>query len=785
MDQRIKELIARLTLEEKAALTSGEDNWFTKSVKDLEIIPIRMSDGPHGLRTQEGNANNLNEHASVKAVCFPAGCTSAASFDCNLLEELSEVLGREAQSLGVHVLLGPGINIKRSPLCGRNFEYFSEDPIVAGKLGASYVNGVQKEGVGTSLKHFFANNQEYRRMDASSNMDERTMREIYLTAFEMVIKNAQPWTIMAAYNKIDGVYATENKKYLTELLREEWGYKGCVISDWGAVHDRSAAIEAGCALTMPSATTTDFEIVEAVKAGKLDEEDLNFACEQILTLMFKAQDSKKEEVNFNYEKDHKIAKKIAEESAVLLKNEEAILPLSKEDEVVFIGDFARKPRYQGGGSSHINSFKVVSALEAAEKEGYQVAFAQGYPVEGVKEEGKLLDQAVLVAKKAKVAVVFVGLPDVMESEGVDRRHMKMPESHNTLIEEVCKVNPNTVVVLHHGSPVEMPWKHRPKAILEMYLGGQAVGEATVNILYGQVNPSGHLPETFPEHLQDNPSYLSYFGEGDKIDYMERFFVGYRYYTTKEIPVAFPFGTGLSYTSFEYKDLTLDKSEMDDIEILKVKVTVKNTGERVGKALVQLYVAPPREEVIRPVRELKAFEKIELHPKEEKEVSFILEKRAFAHWSMDMSDWRIEPGEYGIQICENAEKVLLEQTVKVYSDLPYRKIVYSLDMSMGDFAKTIAGREALDSYIGYMVKGMAAIGYLPENALQVIEAMGGGTINLETVEMLAEHMGTTETGATGLLSLFAQQVSMLAKFLPQEKRMELQVLIDELNKELSD
>jgi beta-glucosidase len=780
MMQEVKEMIARLTLEEKAALTSGRDNWFSKPIERLGIPSVRTSDGPHGLRTQEGEFNNLNEHASIKAVCFPAGCTSAASFDREILGRMGEALGKEAQSLGVHVLLGPGVNIKRSPLCGRNFEYFSEDPLVAGELGAAYVNGVQKEGVGTSLKHFFANNQEHRRTDSSSNMDERTMREIYLTAFETVVKQAKPWTIMASYNKINGTYSTANKKYLTDLLQKEWGYDGCVISDWGATHDRIAAVDAGCALTMPAAIGTDVDIVEAVKSGKLSEEALDQACEQILTLVKKAVEAHREGEVFDYEGDHALARQIAEESAVLLKNQDGILPLSANKKIVFIGNFAKVPRYQGGGSSHINSFKVVSALEAAENAGYSLNYVQGYPEKGTNTDELLLKEAVEAAQEAEIAVIFAGLPDTMESEGVDRRHMGMPASHNALIESVCSVNPNTVVVLHNGSPVEMPWINLPKAILEMYLGGQAVGEATVNILYGTVNPSGHLPETFPLHLKDNPSYLSYFGEGDQVDYMERFFVGYRYYISKEMPVAFSFGEGLSYTTFDYCNLMLDKTVMDDTDTLSVSVTVKNTGSRTGKALIQLYVAPRGEEVIRPVRELKAFEKVGLEPGESKIVTFKLEKRAFAHWSKDMSDWRTEPGDYGIQICENAATVLLEQTVKVHSALPFRKVTYSMDMSMGDLAKTPEGRQALDEYIGYLVRGMAEIGYLPEKAIEAMEAISGGKINLETVEMLAERMGATETGVGGVSVLFAQQVSMLANFLPPEKVTELKQLMDRLN-----
>lgn len=812
----IKALVDQLTLEEKAGLCSGRDNWYTKAVARLGIPAVRTSDGPHGLRTQEGSMNSLAEDASMKAVCFPAGCAVAAGFDRELVWEMGAELGRECQAAGVDVLLGPGINIKRSPLCGRNFEYYSEDPLLAGALGAAYVQGVQSQGRGVSLKHFFANSQEHRRMDCSSEMDERTMREIYLTAFETVVKEAQPWTVMASYNKIGGIYSTANKKYLTDVLRGEWGFEGLVTSDWGAVHDRAAAVAAGCDLTMP-AEDTDAELVAAVQEGRLPLNALDACCERVLALAFKAAETRKDDVTFDYERGHALARRLAAECMVLLKNEaraecpaaDRILPLRAEDMVAFIGGFAAAPCYQGGGSSHINSSRVVSALEAARNAGYAVTWAQGYPESGTEPDEQLLAEAVRTAKAARVAVVFAGLPDNMESEGVDRRHMNMPESHNALIEATCEANPNCVVVLHNGAPVEMPWADRPRAILEAYLGGQAVGEAVVDVLYGHVNPSGHLPETFPKKLSDNPSYLFYFGEGDQVNYSERFFVGYRYYVSKDLEPLYPFGHGLSYTAFVYGAPVTDKSEMDDTDTLSVDVTVKNTGAMAGKALVQLYIAPPRQEVIRPVRELKGFEKVYLEPGECRTVNFQLSKRAFAHWSEDVGgradiageqpdnggrpsvsaggraasgDWRVESGEYRIQVCENAHKVLTESVVKVRGTQPLRRIKYSLDMTMGDFSKTPEGRQILDDNIGYMLQGMAAAGFLPGEAVGALNAMGGGKINLAAVEMLASRMGMDAGGAGGVSVLFGQPVNMLAGFMPKEKVQELKALMAQWNQQ---
>lgn len=773
----MKELVKKLTLEEKASLTSGKDNWFTKGVERLGIPEVRMSDGPHGLRTQEGEVNSLAEEFSVKTVCFPAACLTAASFDRNLIAEMGSALGQESQALGVHVLLGPGVNMKRSPLCGRNFEYFSEDPYLAGELGAAYAKAVQAQGVGTSLKHYVANNQEHRRMDSSSELDERTMREIYMPAFERVVKEAKPWTIMASYNKVGGVHSTENKTLLTDVLRDEWGFDGLVTSDWGATHNRAGAVEAGCDLTMP-AEDTDSEIVKAIQENRLSEEALDKACEDLLYLAFRSQESHREDVVFEYEKDHGLARKVAAESIVLLKNVDSVLPLRREEKVALIGPFVQNPRFQGGGSSHINSFKISNVLDAVKEMNIDVAFAQGCRLDG-RTDDALLAEAVELAKNVDKAVLFVGLTDSIESEGFDRGNMDMPEGHNRLIEEICKVNQNVVVVLHNGAPVEMPWVEEPKAILEAYLAGQAVGEALADILYGEVNPSGHLAETFPIRIEDNPSYLYFGGENGIVQYNEGLFIGYRYYTSKKQNVLFPFGHGLSYTTFSYHDLTVDKEKMDENETLHVSVQVTNTGTVAGKAVVQLYVAPSKMEAIRPVRELKAFEKVELTPGETKTVTFALEPRAFQHWNTIVHNWRTENGSYEIQVCENAHDIILSQSISVEAEPIPPMGGYSTQMAMGDFAKSKRGRAFLDANVNYMVRGMAAAGYIPKEALAMLDQIPGG-LTLDVINAMASRVGQDVAGKSGLSVLMAQSLGIFEMFLPEEKKQELRDLIGELN-----
>ncbi len=663
MERNLKELVSQMTLEEKAGMCSGLDFWHLKSVDRLDIPSVMVSDGPHGLRKQDDKADHLGINESIRAVCFPPAVLSACSFDRDLLRELGDTVGKEAQATDVSVVLGPAVNIKRSPLCGRNFEYYSEDPYLAGESAAAFIDGVQSHHVGTSIKHFAANNQELNRMSCSSEVDERTLREIYLPAFETAVKKSQPYTVMCSYNKINGTYASENPWLLTEVLRDEWGFKGYVMSDWGAVNERVPGLKAGLDLEMPaSGGMTDREIVAAVQDGSLDESVLDQAVERILRITFTWLDNR-EKQNLTLEADHETARRIAEESMVLLKNEN-VLPLSSSENVVFIGGFAKKPRYQGGGSSHINSFRVDSALEAV-KGIAEVSYAEGFSSSKDFYDEKLAAEAVAAAKKADKAVIFAGLPDSFESEGYDRPHMRLPECQDRLIYEIAKVQPNTIVVLHNGSPVEMPWKDDVKGLLEAYLGGQAGGSAVVNILYGKVNPSGKLAETLPIKLSDNPSYLN-FAEKEKVNYSEGVFVGYRYYDAKEMEVAFPFGHGLSYTTFKYSNLKLDRTEMTDQDTLTVSVDVTNTGDRAGKEVVQLYVSDLTGTVRRPVKELKGYEKVSLEPGETKAVTMILDKRSFAWYNTDLHDWYVSSGDYEILIGASSRDIRLKKIVHLVS-----------------------------------------------------------------------------------------------------------------------
>ncbi len=681
---KIRELVAQMTLEEKAAMCSGADFWHTEAVERLGIPASMVSDGPHGLRKQDEQADHLGVNESIKAVCFPAGCGTAASFNRELLVKMGEALGNECQAEGVSVILGPAVNIKRSPLCGRNFEYYSEDPLVASEMAGALIHGIQSKNVGTSIKHFLANNQETRRMSSDSRVDERTLNEIYLAAFEGAVKKEKPWTVMCSYNKINGTYAAQNHLYLTETLREKWGFEGYVMSDWGAVNNRVEDLKAGLDLEMPSSNgVNDKLIVGAVLSGELDEGIVDEAVEHILNIVFRYEENRDKDAVFNRDEDHETARRVAEETIVLLKNE-GVLPLSDKQKVAFIGKYAKIPRYQGGGSSHINSHKVTSALDAAAGMD-NVTYAQGFDDKEDRTDEKLLAEAVEAAKGAEVAVIFAGLPDKFESEGFDRQHMAMPDCQNELIERIAAVQPNTVVVLHNGSPVEMPWIDKVKGVVEAYLGGQAVGGAVCDILFGKVNPSAKLPETFPLRLEDNPSYLSYIGEGDMVEYREGIFVGYRYYDKKKMDVLFPFGHGLSYTTFAYSNLTVDKEQMKDSDILRVTVDVKNTGDVAGKEVVQLYVADKESMVIRPVKELRDFAKVELQPGETKTVTFMLDKRAFAYYSVRIHDWHVETGEFDILIGKSSRDIVLKKTVTVESTekLPF---VYTTDTTIGDVKK---------------------------------------------------------------------------------------------------
>ncbi|MBQ2834100.1 MAG: glycoside hydrolase family 3 C-terminal domain-containing protein [Clostridia bacterium] len=682
----IKSVIAQMTLEEKASLLSGLDFWHTKPVERLGIPSVMVSDGPHGLRKQDDQADHLGVNESIKAVCMPTACASAASFDRDVLRQIGEAVGDACQHERVAVNLGPAVNIKRSPLCGRNFEYFSEDPYLAAELATSIVKGIQSRNIGVSVKHFAANSQENRRMSSDSIVDERTLREIYYPAFESAVKDGKAWTVMCSYNRLNGEYASQHRQLLTDLLRGEWGFDGYVVSDWGAVSDRVKGVHAGLDLEMPaSGGTNDKRVVDAVRAGQLDEKDVDLAVERILTIHQRYLDNARPDTPWDMEAQHQLSRRLAAECMVLLKNEDGVLPIRSGEKIAVIGKFAREPRFQGGGSSHINCFRIESLMDALEgTEG--VAYAQGYDIVTEEPDEVLIAEAVEAARKADKAVIIAGLPDAFESEGYDRTHMRMPKCQVELIRRVSQANENTIVVLYNGSPVEMPWIGCAKAVIEGYLGGQAVGGATKDVLFGDVNPCGRLPESFPHQLEDNPSYLTYGGEGDVAVYSEGVFVGYRYYDRKKMDVLFPFGYGLSYTTFAYSNLRLSAQSITDQDELTVSVDVTNTGAAAGKEVVQLYVGDRESTVFRPVRELKGFEKIFLEPGETKTVTFTLGKRAFAYWNVQLHDWHVESGVFAIEIGRSSRDIALSCEVSVSSttEIPVR---FTVDSIFDDLMKS--------------------------------------------------------------------------------------------------
>ena len=703
MERDLKKIVSEMTLEEKAGMCSGLDFWHLKEVEHLGIPKVMVSDGPHGLRKQDEKGDHLGINDSIKAVCFPPAVLSACSFDRGLMEEMGKAIGREAQANDVSVVLGPAVNIKRSPLCGRNFEYYSEDPYLAGEIAAAFVKGVQSQHVGTSIKHFAANNQEYRRMSSSSEVDERTLREIYFPAFETAVKKAQPYTFMCSYNQINGTFASENKWLLTDVLRGEWGFKGYVMSDWGAVNDRVKGLEAGLELEMPaSGGDNDSMIVKAVKDGALEEKILDQAVERILRIIFEYADHRKPQ-EFTMEKDHEEAQHIAEESMVLLKNENHILPLKTSEKAAFIGGFARNPRFQGGGSSHINCFKTTNVLDSVPCDA-QVVYAEGFPADRDFYDKALADEAVKAAAEADKAVIFAGLPESFESEGYDRSHMRLPECQNRLITEILKVQPNTVIVLHNGSPVEMPWLGEIKGLLETYLGGQAGGAAAANILYGKINPSGKLAETMPLKLSDNPLYLN-FGGGEKVEYREGIFVGYRYYDTKEMDVAFPFGYGLSYTTFAYSNLKLSMENPTEKDTVMVSADITNTGKSAGKEVVQLYIRDLTGSAIRPEKELKGFEKVFLEPGETKTVTMELNKRSFAWYNTELHDWFAASGDYEILVGASSRDIRLTETLHLNSSQRLPMHVH-MNTTLGDLLRNPETAEAAKKLIQKYLSGEA-------------------------------------------------------------------------------
>ena len=663
------DIIAQMTLEEKASMCDGLDYWHSQPVERVGIKSISLNDGPHGIRKKGDPEQNTDVLKGLPAICFPTASATACSWDTDLIYKMGEALGDECRKEQVNVLLGPGTNIKRSPLCGRNFEYFSEDGLLAGEMSAAFINGVQSKGIGTSLKHYAANNQETRRMTVNAVVDERTLRETYLLPFEIAVKKSQPWTIMNSYNRLNGTYAAENKWLLTDVLRDDWGYEGVVITDWGAENDRVAGLLAGQEIEMPTSSGIGTKlIIDAVNDGSLDVAVLDAAVDKIIELTKKAEPVIGGTYTYDSDAHHQLAREIASQCMVLMKNDNNVLPLKKDAKVALIGEMAHTPRYQGAGSSLINPIKLDNAYQTMKDMGVDFTFSKGYELKKCKEKKalELIIEAKAAAKNADVAVVFVGLTDEYETEGADRHHLSIPPMHNTLVEEVLKVNPNTVVVLSGGAAVEMPWADKVPAILNMFLTGQAGGSAVCDILFGDVNPSGKLSETYPLALSDNSSYNYFPGTTVSVEHRESVYVGYKYYDTANKEVAFPFGFGLSYTTFEYSDIKVSADNIKDTDTVTVSFKVKNTGDVDGAEIAQLYVSDVESTIYRPVKELKGFKKVFLKAGEEKEIEITLDKRAFAYYNVNINDWHVESGEFKILVGASSRDIKLEASINVES-----------------------------------------------------------------------------------------------------------------------
>ena len=717
------------TLEEKASLTSGADFWTTKAIDRLGIPSVMMTDGPHGLRKQSGSTDHLGLASSVPATCFPPAVGIGSSFDPEIIERVGAAIGVEAAIENVAVVLGPGINIKRSPLCGRNFEYFSEDPILSGILGAASVRGIQSKGVGTSLKHFAANNQEFDRMRASSDVDPRPLREIYMRGFERVVKDAAPWTVMCSYNKLNGVWTSEDPWLLTSVLRDDWGFDGLVVSDWGAVNDRVVGVAAGLDLEMPaSGGRTDAQLVAAVRAGTLPESVLDTAAARAIDLVRKAGERPAIAGPLDVDAHHALAREAAGRSIVLLKNDGALLPLAADQMVAVIGAFATEPRFQGAGSSLINPTRVDNALDELRVVGGEnVSYAAGFAVEGgaVEASGRTAEElraeAVGVARTADVAVLFLGLPAAQESEGFDRDHIDLPAEQLAVLDAVLEVNPRVVVVLSNGGVVALPFADRVPAIIESWLLGQAGGGAVADVLYGAVNPSGKLTETVPVRLEDNPSFGNFPGEFGHVRYGEGLLVGYRWYDAKGLDVTFPFGHGLSYTTFEYTGATAEVGADGGIV---VRLDVTNSGDRDGREVVQVYVAPTTSIVQRAPRELKAFSSVALAAGETRSVELVVRREDLAYWDIRVDRWVVEGGEYTVEVAASSRDTRSRVSVEISGDAVHQEL--TMNSSVGDLmTHPIAGpivQQALGGLMGGLGGDAAAASMMPnDEAMQKMMA----------------------------------------------------------------
>lgn len=705
MTDSIQAIIARMTLEEKAALCTGASAWTTTPIERLGVPEMVVSDGPHGVRRVPDNHAMTIE--SLPATCFPTASCLASTWDVDLLRKMGEALAEECIALDVDVLLGPGANMKRTPLGGRNFEYYSEDPYLAGQMAASFIDGVQSKGVGTSLKHFAANNQEFQRLTISAEVDERTLHEIYLPAFETAVKKAKPWTVMCAYNKLNGTHCSENHKLLVDILKDEWGFGGLVVSDWGAVHDRVASLKSGLDLEMPGPRDRRVKaVVEAIRSGALGEEVLDESVRRILGIIFKAAETPKGG-SFDTALHHALARRIAAEGMVLLKNN-GILPLKEQQHIAVIGRAAKEAHFQGGGSSHINPTQVDNPFKELQKSfgDTELTYADGYPT-GTAFDQSLIDAAVTNARSADVALLYLALPGSKESEGYDRPDLDLTPQQVALIKAVTAVQSKTVVILNNGAPVVMrEWIEGTAAVLEAWMMGQAGGGAIADVLSGKVNPSGRLAETFPLKLADTPAHINFPGENGEVRYGEGIFIGYRYYDAKKVPVEFPFGYGMSYTTFTYKNPKVSAASFKDVDGLTVSVDVTNTGEVAGKEVVQVYVRDHKSGLVRPPKELKDFAKVELQPGETQTVTLALDFRAFAYYHPAYQQWITEDGEFDILVGASSADIRCTLTVMLQSTLELPCIL-NRESTLRDWMEDPQGRRVFEPLFQQMVAPMQA------------------------------------------------------------------------------
>lgn len=692
----IQSIIAQMTLEEKAALCTGATAWTSTPIERLGVPEMIVTDGPHGVRREE-NIYAWGEGGTLPATCFPTASCLASTWDTDLLHQMGQALAEECIALNVDVILGPGVNMKRSPLGGRNFEYFSEDPYLAGALAASLIKGIQSKGVGTSIKHYAANNQEFQRFSISAEVDERTLREIYLPAFEQAVKQAQPWTVMCAYNKVNGTFASEHDELLNRILKDEWGFEGLVVSDWGAVRDRVAALKGGLDWQMPGPQERDVQkVVDAVRAGELDEAILDESVRRILRTVAMASETPKGGT-LDAEAHHQLARRVAAEGMVLLKNN-GILPLKAPDRIAVIGRSAMHAHFQGGGSSHINATRVDVPFEAlkALAGDAELTYAEGYPTDNSFRQD-LIDEAVRQAQSADVAILYIALPSFKESEGYDRQDLDLTRQQVALIQAVAAVQPQTVIVLNNGAPVVMSdWLESVAAVLEGWMMGQAGGAAIADILFGKVNPSAKLAETFPVRLADTPAYLNWPGDAGVVRYGEGLFIGYRYYDARHIPVQFPFGYGLSYTTFEYSNPAISATSFKDTDGLTITVDITNTGDVAGQEIVQVYVHDQQSVLVRPEKELKGFAKVRLEPGETKTVSVTLDFRAFAYYHPEYRQWITEDGDFDILIAASAADIRHRMNVNLIStlDLP---CILDEESTMREWMADPSGQAVFSSY----------------------------------------------------------------------------------------